>query len=370
MDCCCQRLVLPRGPGPCNSFFLRIDRNASTAIPRRRRRRPPLMPAESTYQKKRKGKNKISARSSEWMIDANENARAASPCPRRATLFGTKRNIAIVRASAPKHADIPVGLLDFYIFIASRIVLASAGTPTSFARKIRDIEFTCHPSAANVPPSPSFLRPAANRFAGIETLSLVNDAFPQSRYLRLTSQIDNRVTRPMFASEKNLPSDSSTTRRLATLSLHVPEVSNLSGEISIRQARHNAQIAPGARFFHASRRKERGRRHGRTKGRVGVGAGSSRWSKRSRARKRETTILLPTDIRYKLGRAITAFATFPSFLPPTLFPPFVPLKSRNSRDEGWSEGGEARPRVVVSLQQAGARVLRDWNNRIRWDLRA
>lgn len=329
MDCCCQRLVLPRGPGPCNSFFLRIDRNASTAIPRRRRRRrrrrPPLMPAESTYQKKRKGKNKISARSSEWMIDANENARAASPCPRRATLFGTKRNIAIVRASAPKHADIPVGLLDFYIFIASRIVLASAGTPTSFARKIRDIEFTCHPSAANVPPSPSFLRPAANRFAGIETLSLVNDAFLQSRYVCLTSQIDDRVTRPTFASKRNLSSDSSTTRRLATQSLHVTEVSNLSGEISIGQARHNAQIAPGARFFHASRRKERGRRHGRTKGRVGVGAGSSRWSKRSGARKRETTILLPTDIRYKLGRAITAFAAvLPCFLPSYLRPCFHP----------------------------------------------
>lgn len=107
---------------------------------------------------------------------------------------------------------------------------------------------------------------------------------------------------------------------------------------------------------------------------MGVGAGSSRWSKRSGARKRETTILLPTDIRYKLGRAITAFAAvLPRFLPSylrTLFPPFVPLKSRNSRDEGWSEGGEARPRVAVSLQRAGAKVLRDWNNRIRWDLRA
>ena len=34
MDCCCHKLVLPRGPGPCNSFFLRIDRNASTGYTR------------------------------------------------------------------------------------------------------------------------------------------------------------------------------------------------------------------------------------------------------------------------------------------------------------------------------------------------
>ena len=75
-------------------------------------------------------------------------------CLRRGTFFfDTERNIAIARASAPKHADIPVGLLHFYIFIASRIVLASAGTPTSFATKIRDIEFACHPSAVYVPPS-------------------------------------------------------------------------------------------------------------------------------------------------------------------------------------------------------------------------
>ena len=65
-----------------------------------------------------------------------------------------------------------------------------------------------------------------------------------------------------------------------------------------------------------------------TKGRVGVDAGSSRWSKRSEAGKRETTILLPTDIRYKLGRAITAFAVvLPRFLPsflPTSGPCFYP----------------------------------------------
>lgn len=32
MDCCCHRLVLPRGPGLAESFFLRIDWNAFASI--------------------------------------------------------------------------------------------------------------------------------------------------------------------------------------------------------------------------------------------------------------------------------------------------------------------------------------------------
>ena len=39
----------------------------------------PLLPTKPTYQKKRKRKNKISARSSEWTIDAGENVHTASP---------------------------------------------------------------------------------------------------------------------------------------------------------------------------------------------------------------------------------------------------------------------------------------------------
>lgn len=56
----------------------------------------------------------------------------------------------------------------------------------------------------------------------------------------------------------------------------------------------------------------------------GGGGDSRRWSKRSGARKRETTILLRTDIRYKLGRAITAFA----MLLPRFLPSFLPLPLR------------------------------------------
>ena len=184
MDCCCHKLVLPRGPGPCNSFFLRIDRNASTGYTRTTTSTSMArLCCQPNRRTKRNEREKIKYR----LDRANGRSTRAktcipplppslSPslslsfCLRRGTFFGTERNIAIVRASAPKHADIPVGLLHFYIFIASRIVLASAGTPTSFATKIRDIEFACHPSAVYVPPSPSFLRRPTNRFVRIKTL--------------------------------------------------------------------------------------------------------------------------------------------------------------------------------------------------------
>ena len=92
----------------------------------------------------------------------------------------------------------------------------------------------------------------------------------------------------------------------------------------------------------------------------GGGGDSRRWSKRSGARKRETTILLRTDIRYKLGRAITAFAMLlprflPSFLPSFLYPRVstlgTPLKSRNSRDESSAREREreiGRERLAVT----------------------
>lgn len=94
----------------------------------------------------------------------------------------------------------------------------------------------------------------------------------------------------------------------------------------------------------------------------GGGGDSRRWSKRSGARKRETTILLRTDIRYKLGRAITAFAMLlprflPSFLPlPLRFYPWYSIKvaKQPGRILGETEKEEReRERLAVTRRLEG-----------------